>query len=354
MKKVVNFEKELFPLKKDMMKKHSFEKIDIISNHYKLKINENQKFNQWFIKIINKEDKINYEKNPNFAKDALPMDARVKREEVFSMNRKGIYKMLGDCIPTGNNLFTLKRENYEDNKYIIFDKHTKFDFILEFTKELNFTDLKGNKNSRLPILRMINSCFKQILKKKNFIEWGQNKKYYNNKVFEKLPKHNITIYKGCTFKAEILENGINITVGPTNRIIRDKNFYEAFLHEKIPKNNKDRIILKLISARHLVNKAESATVHIAEEIVVAAKLCKLSRQRRDELGETTDSSVFLLALARKKMRPNFYYNLDKMLATLVLIALNELVPKDYTCFFSSYADFQYFCAFEKFDYKVHG
>lgn len=241
MKKVVNIDKELFPLKKDMMKKHGFGKIGIISNHYKLKINETQKFQEWFIKIINKEDKLDYQKNQDSVKDALPMDAREKRDEVYSMNSKGVYKILGDCIPTGNNLFTLKKQNYEKNKYFIFERHPKFDFILEFTKEINFSDLKGDKKCRLPILRMINSCFKQILKKRNFIEWGQNKKYYNNKVFEKLPKHNITVYKGCTFKAEMLENGINITVGPTNRIIRDKNFFLTFLEEKIPKNNKDSI-----------------------------------------------------------------------------------------------------------------
>ena len=239
--KAEDIEKQLFPLKKDMMRKHNFRKINIVSNHYPLKIDKNQRFSEWFIKIINSDDNYNYQKNPDTIKDALPLDAREKRDEIFISNRKKICKILGDCFPTGNNLFSLKSDKYEEKKYFIFENHSKFHFVLEFKKEISFEDLKGDKKCRLPILRMINSCFKQILKRKNFIEWGANKKYYNNQVFEKLPKHKITIYKGCTFKAEMLENGINITVGPTNRIIRDQNFFQSFLAEKIPKNNKDRI-----------------------------------------------------------------------------------------------------------------
>ena len=225
-----SLKKDLFPTKKQLLRKINFNQINLNSNHFSIKISPDQKFHEWCIKIFKKEDTQNYLQNLK-VEEAIRMDARLKREEIYSKNIKGVKKILGDCVVTGSILYSCI---LPENKTLIFDKESRFTLVLELkNKNISFKNIGRNFDQKNNFLKVINSNIKNKLKENNFVEWGNNKKYYNTQICSYLDHHGITIYKGFTFKAEILEDGLKLVVGPTNRIIRQKNYWQEFLSQKI-------------------------------------------------------------------------------------------------------------------------
>ena len=109
-------------------------------------------------------------------------------------------------------------------------------------KNVKNSVLRANEKCRTPYLRMIHSFLKDILKRSDFHEWGNNKKYYNKQVKTFLQEHNITVYQGCTYKCDVYEGGLKLLVSPSNRIIRQRNFYEEFLNSDVGKSSDHEII----------------------------------------------------------------------------------------------------------------
>ena len=48
-----------------------------------------------------------------------------------------------------------------------------------------------------------------------------------------MPHYSLKIYKGCTFKADLYEEGIKLLVTPCYKFIRMKNIYEEFIERDI-------------------------------------------------------------------------------------------------------------------------
>ena len=70
---------------------------------------------------------------------------------------------------------------------------------------------------------------KGVLRKKGFMTWGKNMRYYNKDISHYVKHHDIRLFMGYTYKTEILEKGLSLIISPTCRIIREKNVFERYL-----------------------------------------------------------------------------------------------------------------------------
>lgn len=147
----------------------------------------------------------------------------------------------GPHVLTGATLFCIQEG--ELKKHLVISGHPEHFLVFDLKNtNISHSTLRANEKCRAPFLRLIHSFIKKILKKSGFEEWGLNKKYYNKSIKTFLNQHNITVYQGSTYKCDLYEDGLKLLVSPTNRIIRQRNFFEEFLESNVGKTTDKELI----------------------------------------------------------------------------------------------------------------
>lgn len=167
-------EHQLFPKKKELESKKTpkCSTVKLVSNHFNIKIDKSVKFYEFQIKIFDSETD---EPDLNTSQDDIPQDSRQKRKEILEKFSTVLQKTLKFYVITGNQLFTTKKSKMNlDFKIKDFQL-----FLIPRGSEMTFKDIDSSMKEKQPLLRLINSYFKNVLDSQNMIELGNNKQYYN-------------------------------------------------------------------------------------------------------------------------------------------------------------------------------
>lgn len=230
-----------WPTKQDLLKKISFPKVDICSNHYEVNFDKEQQFSEWHMRYIDKEDIPKFKETPTLVEDKVPSDSRELISEIYGYNRKILFEKLGSCFHTGNTLYSIgKTKNLQG--LFIFEEHSKYALVVELkNSQVDFSGLIPHEGCRKQLLRFLNSNLKKILYLKNYYEFGRLKKYYNMKMKATLPQHYIEIYRGFKTGFEHYEGGIKVLIDTSCRILRTRSLWKEFLNERIDTRDRDLI-----------------------------------------------------------------------------------------------------------------
>lgn len=93
--------KFIFP-KLSLLKQNSkLKTVKIYSNHFDLELPKNLQFNEWFIRMIDKEDVSKFREDPSQVEEAVELDARKLINEIYYTNKDDLNKAIGFTIITG-------------------------------------------------------------------------------------------------------------------------------------------------------------------------------------------------------------------------------------------------------------
>ncbi len=111
--------------------------------------------------------------------------------------------------------------------------------------------LVANQKCRFELLRFLNSNIKNFFKNNNFLELGQNMKYYDNNKICKVESNGskFLILQGFKTSFEIYESGLKILIDFSSKILRCSNIWQEFLNSVNSGNSEDWTIEHLILGR---------------------------------------------------------------------------------------------------------
>lgn len=236
-------ETSFFPSKKQMLVTWTQKPIQVTTNHFNFVFEETQKFNEWHLTFIEHEDFESYLSDPKSVQEAIPADSRGLIMEVKKSNGKELRETLGSNFISGLTLFTVSVENLDSDVYC-FKAHPEFVMICKRVhKDIDFVGINNmaNEDCRRQLLRFLNANLKRILRQKNYIEWGRNKKYYNMTKKINIDEHNLMIFSGFKTSIDIYEEGIKLLVDCSSRIVRFNNVWEDFLKSNIKSSDHEKI-----------------------------------------------------------------------------------------------------------------
>jgi len=258
-----------FPTKASMNPKFTMPEAAAVSNHFKVLLESGSlSFIEWHISFINKSELAKYKSDPlSVQATAIPPDSRFLIAEVLRANRKDMFTKLGKNFATGVTLFSVRNVQFNN---AFFDAHQKFVAIVEKKNNVSTLDsLVGHSESRMPLLRFLNSSIKNIFSQMGFIELGQNKKFYDPKRTEKVETggHKFVVMKGYKTAFEIYEGGLKLMIDYSTRIVREYSLWEEVLFYRNQNYSDLSIIENFIKGRSVLTIYGSQRIYRVDDVL---------------------------------------------------------------------------------------
>ena len=239
---------QAFPTKQSMLGKVSYQKIDVISNHFNIKFSETTAFDEWSLSFYDQKHKKDLiQLSPKDLAEkiislerSVPADSTVLIAEVITANKDKLNKQFGEYFWHGLSLYTLSNTKDAEKNVFIFTGHP-YHLLKVDRKHANLSpatlEQTKDESTKSNLIRFLNSYIKNCLKKLDYGTWGRQLKYYHMNDYSHIPNFNLFIYKGYLSKIGVYECGIRMMIDYSTRIIREMDMWTEFLDANISKND---------------------------------------------------------------------------------------------------------------------
>lgn len=187
--------------------------VEVLSNHYNFSIGATGKIYQWAAK---------YEPE-------LELDSRQVKNEIFNLNAKEIRQKLGIYVRTGDIVYTFSNHFLEPLAGP-FKCHPKYTlYIKNIQKTLELCNIDAPEETRIQIIKVINSGIKSVMRNLEFTEFGLSRKFYDMKKKQQFEQGDfiLNVMGGFYTSIELYQDKIpKLMIDCSSRIIRDYSMWE--------------------------------------------------------------------------------------------------------------------------------
>lgn len=206
-------------------------KVAAVSNHYSVKA-DSIAFNEYHIRFVRAEDVDVLRAQPEFAdEEAVGEGAREKTWEVARANRGAMRAKLGFHAISGETLYNFREAGSETQ--LLFTQHRELALVLKIVRRgVGLDQLVPNQNCRLPVLKCLNACAKELMVGNRMLEIGRKRLFFDNSPSPlTLGGVEVLLYRGYKATYEVYAGGLKFLINPLTRVVRNVNKWEEYQQE---------------------------------------------------------------------------------------------------------------------------
>lgn len=223
--------------------------VEVHSNHFTPKFLEKASVYEYYIRFVKQSNRDQLNRDPNFVDDeSVVAQARKLMGFIKYVNEGQVKSVLGETIIAPPVLYAIDPKSTEEQ--FVFDKHSEFLMVVKIVGKLSWKsmDVRGEASNNL--IRFFNIFVKEFYSKKNFVEFGKNKAYYDPSAVKTIKiDGNIEINLFKTYKTsfELYDSGLKMLMNPTFKIIQKQNVWMQY--KNTPPDMKEEFLKNMIGMR---------------------------------------------------------------------------------------------------------